>query len=318
MPSVFLSYSRSDVTTVQQLETGLKANGLAVWRDQEKIYGGQKWPKVLGEAIADQDVLLLAWSKNAAESHFVEFEWTTALALKKTIVPCLLDSTTLHPSLAATHGILISDLPRILAAITGVGSKEDVKRRVEVVSKLERITATKAEEVLVAAKGLFDQRGWVVQGNVIQGEHVTVTIGQKHDEKPKGLLERWQTWVSLAVGILTVVTLILGILDKLPWPSSSNAAGKAFDQPLAGQVIDASTGDPLPGVRIAILDFTIQPQATNEDGHFRFEKVRGAKQERIKLTIGKNCYKVETIDATLGNTDLRPALDRLNPDRCKR
>src|SRR5512132_2767385 len=104
MPSVFLSYSRSDVTTVEQLEQGLAANGVSVWRDQEKIYGGQKWPKVLGEAIADKDVFLLAWSENSAQSYYVEFEWCTAIALKKTIIPCLLDDTPLPASLKTFHG----------------------------------------------------------------------------------------------------------------------------------------------------------------------------------------------------------------------
>jgi hypothetical protein len=51
MPSVFLSYSREDLPLIQHLETRLKEHpDLSVWRDQDKIYGGHKWPKVLGEA----------------------------------------------------------------------------------------------------------------------------------------------------------------------------------------------------------------------------------------------------------------------------
>ena len=98
MPSVFLSYARADLEIVQQLEQGLIQNNVSVWRDQEKIRGGQKWPKVLGEKIASNDYFLLAWSKHALDSHFVEFEWCTAVALKKTIIPCLLDNTPLLAS----------------------------------------------------------------------------------------------------------------------------------------------------------------------------------------------------------------------------
>lgn len=69
MPTVFLSYSSEDLPLIEQLEAQLKKHSeISIWRDQEKIYGGQKWPKVLGEAIADQDVVLLAWSKHAAAS----------------------------------------------------------------------------------------------------------------------------------------------------------------------------------------------------------------------------------------------------------
>jgi hypothetical protein len=59
MPSVFLTYSRADLPLIEQLIARLQTptSDITIWRDQEKIYGGQKWPKVLGEAIADQEVL---------------------------------------------------------------------------------------------------------------------------------------------------------------------------------------------------------------------------------------------------------------------
>jgi hypothetical protein len=41
MPSVFLSYSRNDLSLVEQLEAQLKnAPDVSVWRDQESLYGG--------------------------------------------------------------------------------------------------------------------------------------------------------------------------------------------------------------------------------------------------------------------------------------
>ena len=62
MPSVFLSYSRADLPLIEQLAARLRTSApeILIWRDQEKIYGGQQWPKVLGEAISDQEVFLLA------------------------------------------------------------------------------------------------------------------------------------------------------------------------------------------------------------------------------------------------------------------
>ena len=55
MPSVFLSYSRDDLSLIEHLERLLKSSPeISIWRDQEKLYGGQKWPKILGEAIADR------------------------------------------------------------------------------------------------------------------------------------------------------------------------------------------------------------------------------------------------------------------------
>ena len=74
MPSVFLSYALADVKTIQILAPALQAQGIAVWRDQDSLYGGERWPKAIGEAIVAHDWFLLAWSQHAARSHFVEFE----------------------------------------------------------------------------------------------------------------------------------------------------------------------------------------------------------------------------------------------------
>jgi hypothetical protein len=205
MPSVFLSYSREDLPLLKELEAQLKkVPDISIWRDQEKIYGGQKWPRVLGEAIADQDVILLTWSKNSATSHFVEFEWTTAIALKKIIIPCMLDSTPLPPSLAATQGIPVGDIPRLIAALATAVPSEDAGRRAEVVSKLDQVSATKPKEVLTAAKTIFDQRNWTVYGNVSQAGrdlhlHIPPSAQQieRRDRKTRALLNSVrQGWIE--------------------------------------------------------------------------------------------------------------------------
>jgi TIR domain len=168
MPTVFLSYSREDVPLIEQLEAQLKSHpDISIWRDQEKIYGGEKWPKVLGEAIANQDVFLLAWSKHSAASHFVEFEWCTAIALKKTIVPCLLDETPLAPSLKTFHGYRLDDATGLIQSLQGA-PLADARRREPVIRKLDDITAIDETAVLTQAKAVFAQQQWTVQGNVYQ------------------------------------------------------------------------------------------------------------------------------------------------------
>ena len=98
--SVFISYNRDDLSLIKPLEQALKAKGLTVWRDQERVYGGDNWPKGIGEAIRDTDAVVLCWSNNARQSHFVEMEWSIALALKKVVIPFQMDNTGLHPSLS--------------------------------------------------------------------------------------------------------------------------------------------------------------------------------------------------------------------------
>ena len=95
---------------MKKIEQSLQERGHISWRDQESVYAGQNWPKAIGEAIADNDFLLLFWSERAKNAHFVEFEWSTAIALRKQILPIFLDKTPLPPSLSAVNGILLENI----------------------------------------------------------------------------------------------------------------------------------------------------------------------------------------------------------------
>ncbi len=311
MPSVFLSYSRDDLPLIERLEAQLKTiREITIWRDQERLRGGERWPKRLGEAIADQDVVLLAWSQNAKRSHFVEFEWCTALALKKTIVPCLLDHSTLPPSLAAMNALSVHNFPKIVTALTGAAPTKESGLRTQVIEKLAQITATKEDEVLAAAKRVFDQRNWTIQGNVIQGEHVTVQLGQETGTSRAGFAERWQTWVGVVVGLLTAFTLAVELPRKMgpvsvPKPVLDDTqaidAEKPMRQPLSGAIRDEAN-DPLSDVQVSLPQFNLTT-ATDAVGQFRFE-VMAANQESIALLAQKPGYRPYETDVTAGNTAL--------------
>jgi hypothetical protein len=118
MPSVFVSYAREDLERIRRLLDGLSRNGVSVWRDEVNLRGGQNWPEALGKAIDESEFFLLAWSKHAAGSEPVKNEWNTAIALNKTIIPCLLDQTQLPHSLAAKQWIDAKDLDKAIIAIT--------------------------------------------------------------------------------------------------------------------------------------------------------------------------------------------------------
>lgn len=312
MPSLFLSYTREDLPLIQQFEAQLKAHpDLSIWRDQEKIYGGQKWPKVLGEAIADQAVFLLAWSKSAAISHFVEFEWCTAIALKKTIIPCLLDNSPLPASLRDIPAIPISDVGNIVDAITSSSLAHDAGRKREVLSLLDQTTAGNLEDVLHTARSLLDQRNWTVQGAVIQGEHITVHVENGSESSPKNRLERWRDWIAFAVGI---VSLLIGLplffespkpvpseLSRTDTPMSEIDTKQTALQTLVGAIRNESN-DPLPGVQVSLPKFN-RTTMTDPFGQFRFE-VKASEQDTVALLAQKPGYRTYEADVTLGNSAL--------------
>lgn len=315
MPSVFLSYSRTDLPLIEQLEARLTnpPSDLSIWRDQEKIRGGAKWPKVLGEAIADQDVFLLAWSKNSATSHFVEFEWCTAIALKKTIVPCLLDDTPLAASLRTFHGYQAHDVAGLLNSLRAAPPAES-ERRAPVLRKLNEITTTEEKAVVEQVKAIFAQQQWTVQGNVYQaGGDIHIHTGsstERTPEKTKPLVEKWQTWVALVVGLLTAVTLAVQLPGKLastPATSDRTPATPPTDieKPTPQLLIGAIRNEantPLPDVQVSLPKFN-RTTTTDQFGQFRFE-VTAPAQETVALLAQKPGYQPYEADVTLGNTAL--------------
>jgi tetratricopeptide (TPR) repeat protein len=158
MAGVFISYAHEDSDTARHLEETLENQNIRVWRDRESIYAGQQWPKAIGEGIAGQQLFLLLWSKNSAASHFVEFEWNTALALKKTIVPLFLDQTPLPPSLRAYNGFFMTDLNQVVKQILTALKKSpppDPQQNRRVIETVDQNKDKPIEAVLEQIKSKF-------------------------------------------------------------------------------------------------------------------------------------------------------------------
>lgn len=311
MPTVFLSYSREDLPLIEQLEARLETHPqISIWRDQEKIYGGQKWPKVLGEAIADRDVFLLAWSKNAAASHFVELEWNTAIALKKTIVPCLLDDTALAPILSALHGHRLDDMNGLSNSLRAA-PLVDAERRGSVIRKLSEITVTEEAAVLAQVKAVFAQQQWTVQGNVYQAAgdihiHNEPLISSTADTA-KPLVEKWQTWVVIIGGILTAILAVLQIQERIVRPQSperpssislEDQPAQVIEQPVAGTIFDE--GDKrLSGVLVKLPEFN-KSVVSDQNGRYQFV-ITARRGQQVELLAEKNDYEPMERFVSLGN-----------------
>lgn len=306
-PSVFLSYAHADLTKAQELERELRTQGVSVWRDQERLYAGQRWPKALGEAIAASDVLLLLWSENAAASAFVELEWTTAVALKKPVLPCLLDATPLPPTLTSVQAVRRDGAPeailRALNAAKTAPSGADPGRRREVVEALGSISPGPPDDVASAAREILTRHNWTVAGNVYQAAgdiHIT-TVAQADATAGTGL-KRWQTWVALIAGFLGIAGWLLDVPGKLaPYVEALRKAERVTVQPLAGSIRDEN-GEPLSGVRVFLPAFNVAA-TTDELGYFRLQ-VEAPHQSQVELVARKDGYPTSERYVTLGNTAL--------------
>src|SRR5262249_37403292 len=152
----------------------------------------------------------LVWSQEAAASHWVEFEWNTALALQKSILPCWLDQTPLPPMLSAINGIdarLPNEaLPKILHALQQPVTPPQPEQRARAITTLGGITATDPAEVVRTAKAMFMQQGWHVQGNVYQaGGDIHVTLAPQPASPARTWLDKWQMWGVCLAALLSLI-----------------------------------------------------------------------------------------------------------------
>ncbi len=129
----------------------------------------------------------------------------------------------------------------------------------------------------------------------------------------KSWLEKWQTWVGVAIGILTLIGLMVEVPQRIMGMLGPSAVtqtqddGPVLEQPLAGTVRDEAN-DPLPGVRLSLPKYGLTAMS-DEDGIFRF-RVKAPKQESVHIMTQKEGY--ETVDdyATLGRTNVPIAMER--------
>lgn len=221
MPSVFLSYSSQQLPFAQQLEAELNEKGINTWRDKTNLHVGNWWPKALGDAIASADGLVLLWTSKANQSDFVELEWNIAVAMKKPIMPCLLDDTSLPPRLKPSHRIPGDDAARtaiqILAALQGQPPAPPTVQQSTLLKVLTSVKPAEPKQVLQQIKTIVNQPNWSVGGNVYQAQGDIHIIGEtdktKNTESPK--LDRWIKWVGLGVATLTFLGLLLDLPTKI-------------------------------------------------------------------------------------------------------
>jgi hypothetical protein len=95
--SAFASYSHLDTAEViARLQVVEKlVPGIRLFWDVESLHSGDKWQERLAEEVLNKDVFYLFWSRNAAQSEWVNWEWHCAYDKKGIdyIDPLPLDQT---------------------------------------------------------------------------------------------------------------------------------------------------------------------------------------------------------------------------------
>lgn len=96
MPTVFLSYARVDAEMVDRIAADLKAEGINVWLDRDRLALGESWVEQIEGAISRSDFLLFFISRNSLNSKWAMAEYRAAFTSLKAsggtrIIPVLLE-----------------------------------------------------------------------------------------------------------------------------------------------------------------------------------------------------------------------------------
>ena len=97
---VFVSYSRKDSQKTEELISFLKRKNLHVWRDTDKITGGDNYKAHIYDAITQSKCLIFVSSVNSNQSENVVKEIGIAVKNHVPIIPIWLDSSPYHKEIA--------------------------------------------------------------------------------------------------------------------------------------------------------------------------------------------------------------------------
>lgn len=113
MSHVFISYKSEDQFQLQALIEVLKKADIPYWND-DRIRAGNDWRDEIDAAIEQSFALIVILTDNAANSHYVTYEWSLALGKGIKIIPLLFQEklpSNLHVRLKSIEYVLC--FPRI-------------------------------------------------------------------------------------------------------------------------------------------------------------------------------------------------------------
>ena len=129
MADLFISYSRNDSETAEQLVRRLQSESLSVWIDRAELTPASNWSAEIVEAIESAKALLLLLSPHSVQSEQVVREVALAFESKKTIIPVEIEPVTLPTSLryplAGIQRTSALDVEAILNTLTKVGLRRE-------------------------------------------------------------------------------------------------------------------------------------------------------------------------------------------------
>ncbi|WP_288966863.1 TIR domain-containing protein [uncultured Prevotella sp.] len=110
---IFISYSHKDESTVKFFAKAFQAQGVDYFFDRHYLKAGDVYPLKIKEYINSADLFILCWSKNAAESDYVQLERQQALTLAFPQKDMEQATLSIHPISIEPHADYPSDMKEV-------------------------------------------------------------------------------------------------------------------------------------------------------------------------------------------------------------
>lgn len=99
MGYIYISYSRRNADFAQRLVSDLETRGYTTWVDKDDLQQGDQWAKQIEAAIQGAEVFITLISTATINNRTVEREIALAQQARKPIIPVLVESVAILPSL---------------------------------------------------------------------------------------------------------------------------------------------------------------------------------------------------------------------------
>ncbi len=91
MPDIFVSHSKFDNRIADKLSKYFERAGLDYFLDFKSLRPGDKWNSRIDNSLRDSNAVWILVSENALKSDNVKHEISVAVAMRKNVIPILLD-----------------------------------------------------------------------------------------------------------------------------------------------------------------------------------------------------------------------------------
>ncbi len=157
---IFIGHSPEDVEPAKNLEDAVASLGLSPLREPCQESAPDRWKSSVRKGFLQSDLVLLLWSRHAANSKAFEFECTSALESGKNIVLCRLDDTPAAPDLSSSRAVPLKDFTTAIPSLVQIFQNADLRglspKGSEAQTGLVAVPRTGAETMATAGVALPD------------------------------------------------------------------------------------------------------------------------------------------------------------------